>query len=427
MKKAQWLTVMLVLGLVAALLGKPIPVDAGRPIGVRITIRSDEPKEVVPAVAYNSQWQEYLVVFWNDRPGNDDIRAERVSKDGKWLGTKWIAAGQGAERRYPDVAYNSKHNEYLVVWWEQSGGHSRILSQRFSADLTPQSEGVQTLFVSGSLGVIEPPALAYAYTADKYLVVWSYGDEFAATTPILGLVVSSNGKPQPSSGVFTVSADPGGKPRGDPDLAYNRHSNGFLVVWQQSTSPTISAIYGQLVGGDGGILPGSQPIKIADFGVSCRAPAVAAIPTAPGSFKYLVVWEIDWLPGNKHIFGRLVREDGTPNPSNLILAEDPVSESSPAVAGTEDGHEYLVTWRHPRGVEDVPIFGRTVAYDGVLVDDPTEFPGTHADHPALAAGPAGGFLVAWQDQPPEVLNEGIYGQLWGNRIEVFLPLILRGR
>jgi len=429
MRKEQWLVVVLMLGIAAALLGQPTPVDAGRPFGTPITIRNEEPAEGQPAVAYNSQWQEYLVVFWNDRPGCDDIRAERVATDGRLLGGVWVAAGCPAERRYPDVAYNSKDNQYLIVWEEVSGNRNYVRSQRFSADLTPQPEGVQTLYADYSIiGVCGYPAVAHAYTSNKYLVVWEYTDIFVGATSIFGGMVAANGQPVPPIGGLIISQDPGGQWRWNPDLAYNRHANGFLVVWQQYDGTSDWDIYGQLVNGDGSILPGFPPIQVAWYIQSSMTPAVAAIPTAPGAYKYLVVWwEIDVGAGNWDIYGKLVEENGTPQPSAFPIANDPAAESSPAVAGTEYGHQYLVTWRSARGTDDAPIQGRTIAYDGILLDDPSELPSHDAHDPAVAAGPDGEFLLAWQDQPPTALNKGVYGQLWGNRVYVYLPLTLRNK
>jgi hypothetical protein len=171
MRKAQWLVVVFVLGLAATLLGQPIPADAGRPFGTPITIRNEEPVERDPVVAYNSQRQEYLVVFWNDRPGNDDIRAERVSKSGQLLGGSWIAAGEFYDRCHPDAVYNPDTNQYLVVWqhyYQAAGGyaiHGRLLSA------TGQPLGSSDLIIQG-LSVSQPddPVVAYASTAKKYLV-----------------------------------------------------------------------------------------------------------------------------------------------------------------------------------------------------------------------------------------------------------------
>lgn len=425
MKKAHWFSLILGLTALIALLAVPAAVNAGRPVGNPFVIRAQAEQERQPAIAYNSQWQEYLVVFWNDRPGNDDIRAERVAKDGRLLGGRWIAAGTGAERRYPDVAYNSQRNEYLIVWAEESGGYSLIQAQSFTADLNPTGS-VQTL-ITGYVGLYASthPAVAYAYTANKYLVVW----ELELNPPISPMTVASivghmlfgDGTKDGSS--FNISVDSGGSPRRQPDVAYNRHANGFLVVWQQSVGVTFD-IYARLVNGDG-YLPPFSPVEIANEARNCYDPAVAAIPTAPGLYKYLVVWEYDYSAGDQDIRGRLVQENGTPHPSWFYIANKALSETNPAVSGTEYGYQYLVTWRLARGTIDKPILGWAVSHDGSLVDDPIEFLGPATDCPAVAAGPAGDFLVAWQDQPVWATNTNIYGQLWGNR--VYLPLTLKNK
>ena len=92
-------------------------------IGYNFTIRNEIGLvEEKPSVAYSSDRQEYLVVWYNDRPGNDDIRAQRVSKNGTLVGGPfYVSAGAGADRRYPTVAYNSKNGQYLVVWEHNDG------------------------------------------------------------------------------------------------------------------------------------------------------------------------------------------------------------------------------------------------------------------------------------------------------------------
>jgi hypothetical protein len=425
MRKAQWLVVVFVLGLAATLLGQPMPADAGRPFGTPITIRNEEPVERDPVVAYNSQRQEYLVVFWNDRPGNDDIRAERVSKSGQLLGGSWIAAGEFYDRCHPDAVYNPDTNQYLVVWqhyYQAAGGyaiHGRLLSA------TGQPLGSSDLIIQG-LSVSQPddPVVAYASTAKKYLVVWTEIFQASPTdvyASIVGQVLNSDGTL--SGSPFYISSDPGGYYRTSPDLAYNRHGNAFLVVWSQWDGGADS-IYGRLVNGDGSLPPAYQPFAIEQWSNMCHAPAVAAISTAPGTYKYLVAWHSQSTT-DYDIYGRLVEEGGALSPVYCPIAITEANEFDPAIAGTEDGYQYVVSWRHERSLEDAPIQGRTVAYDGVLLDDPSELPGHDVDHPAVAAGPASEFLLAWDDQPPRALNKGIYGRLWGNRVPVFLPLILR--
>lgn len=77
---------------------------AAGPVGSRFVVADQSVDTVNSKVAYNSQDQEYLVVWRNDRPANDDIYAQRVSKNGTLVGPWFsVAAGAGVERYYPHV------------------------------------------------------------------------------------------------------------------------------------------------------------------------------------------------------------------------------------------------------------------------------------------------------------------------------------
>ncbi len=438
MKKTHLFRFAAALGLLSALLAVPAQgwaqaISAGAsaaaangvPIGQQFVISGDPEQEVYPSMAYNSQRQEYLVVWYNDRPGNDDIRAQRLSRNGALIGGPfYISTGPGADRRYPDVAYNTQQDQYLVVWEHYDNaslvpGYG-IYGRRVSgtgavldaSDIIIQSNG-------GNLATPATPAVAYASTTDNYLVVWAEAwHPMPIAWDIYGQVVSSSGALDGSQ--FSISK--GNEEREQPDVAYNRHANRYLVVWQQKAG-TLWDVHGQQVHGGGGLYQGD--ITIAAFANSSTAPSVAALPISPTNDKFLVVWEAHYAPGDRNIYGRPVAEDGTPGLNFFAYSwEIGVDESSPAVAGSESNPQYFVVWRHPQGVVDKPIKGRAISYAGAPVSQQeAEFSGVNADHPAVAYGPTGDFLAAWQDQPVWATNTNIYGQLWGNR--VYLPLIVK--
>ncbi|HDN78827.1 MAG TPA: hypothetical protein ENG33_00005, partial [Chloroflexi bacterium] len=84
MRSRHWLTILLILGV--TLTTVTATAIAGSPIGSSVNISNQSVDAVYGSVAYNPDWQEYLVVWYNDRPGNDDIQAQRVSKDGNLVG-----------------------------------------------------------------------------------------------------------------------------------------------------------------------------------------------------------------------------------------------------------------------------------------------------------------------------------------------------
>src|SRR6266542_6659011 len=78
-----------------------------------------------PAVAYNSRNNEYLVVWSGDDVTDNEfeIFAQRINAaTGAQIGGKIRISDMGPDGNtsfggfYPAVAYNSVNNEYLVVW-----------------------------------------------------------------------------------------------------------------------------------------------------------------------------------------------------------------------------------------------------------------------------------------------------------------------
>jgi uncharacterized protein YlbG (UPF0298 family) len=372
--------------------------------------------EVYPAVAYNSDRQEYLVVWYNDRDGCDDIRAQRVSKNGALVGVAfYISAGCDHNRRFPDVAYSSQQKQYLVVWENEhpTTGYS-IRGKRVSG--TGAVLDSNDIVIQGESGLYTPvsPAVAYASTADRYLVVWSETwHPMPLAHYIVAQVVTPSGSLEGSEVTVSATDD---KPRQNPDLAYNRARNEFLVAWQQKH--TSWDIYGARVKMAGGAGVLGAPFAISTDAKDEVAPAVGAIPQSAGDGQYLVIWDHRHSSTDGDIHARMVAGGGTPG-SFIIVSEPTVDQTYPAVAGNESGQRYLVTWSWQ---ETAPPFvwshisGCTVSLGG-SVGKETSIGRLLANHPAVAAGPLGDFLVVFE------YMGGIYGQLWGNR--VYLPLVVR--
>ena len=411
---------ILALGLTLALAA---PVLAGAIIGGTQTISASTIlSESGPALAYNPDREEYLAVWWNDRPGvntNDDIQAWRLDKHGRKIGgTIFISAGPGHERRYPDVAYNPQHQQYLVVWEHlQHGGYKSIRARRLSGTGAVIDQNDIVLTGDSNLYTPEKPAVAYADTSDLYMVVWA---ETWHPAPLSMYIYAQamNAQGFKVGSVTEVSKSP--YHHDEPDIAYNRHANRHLVVWEQKAGagqPT--DVRGRQVKGDGGTY--GSAFNIAYFTVDTGKPAVAAIPTSPGDIKFLVVYQLLHSAGDYDIYGNFVEEDGTLVAGDLHIARSNNSETAPAVAGSEDAQEYLVLWREDAGIVNKPIKARRYDSRGADLGAAFELGGPATDQPALTAGYMGDFLLAWQDRPIAATYAHLYGALYGNRN--YLPLI----
>jgi hypothetical protein len=393
---------------------------AGQPVGSTIFIytdTTDNADQVHSAVAYNSAWEEYLVVWWNDRPGRDDIYGQRVSRDGMPIG-HWFPVfdNPGPEMRYPDVAYNIERNEYLVVWEQEDGTLPNIRGRVLSAE--GDRLGKELVLGSGSgLRSRSRPAVAYASTSDRYLVVWTSHVLGSVSNDIEGQSLLGSG--EPTGGNFLIAEGTWQATPEQPDLAYNRSRNEYLVAWQQMSVDY--DIYGRRVQGSGAPM-GPGPFVISAQSGDDTAPAVAAIPTIPNEGQYLVVWASPWSPANVDIYGRRIRGDGSSEGPILWIAPVGGNAANPAVAGSEGAGQYLVAWNEVIFPPD-PYSGvraRALTLQGELLGEGAWLWWFYSDHPAVASGPLGDFLVTFDALE---VDRGIYGQLWGNRS--YLPLMVR--
>jgi hypothetical protein len=411
--------VLLASALVLAVGAAPAVIAAGNPIGDRFVIRNDAtPSEVQPAVAYNSARQEYLVVWQAESPGPvKEVWGQRVSGNGTLLGSAFrISPANGGYN--PDVAYNGTINEYMVVY--ETGGN--ILGQRVSntGGLTGSEIKIAAAYVHGAYHY-HNPAVAYASTANRYLVAYQYNWDLDGSTNIRARAYLSDGSPEDYE--FEVGTHSDTTLPDLPDLAYNRSRDEFLVVWQQTWSPGDRDIRGRRVTMSGGASVSGSAFYVIASGDDEINPAVAAIPTVPNQGQYLVAWE-----SVQDVEARTVSGTGTLG-ALRILADTAWGEYSPAVAGCESNQQFLAVWMwipSPAPPAMMQVYGRAIALDGTLLGAGNMYiSGRQVYNPAVASGPAGDFLVAFDDTEwvGPTPYRGVYGQLWGNH--VYMPLVLR--
>jgi hypothetical protein len=430
--KASW---SLIVVFVAVLLTVQHPgiAGAGGPIGdFSVNISNQTNDEMRPAVAYNSEAEEYLVVWYDSALKN--IYGQRVSRNGMLLGSRFdIGVGMtDGDRLDPDVVYNPDRKEYLVVYALDDGFGVSVRGYRISAEGVKQGNEIKIQErLSSSAHLV--PVVSYAGTNQKYLVVWQFDN--GGGNSIVGRVVSAAGLPEGGGGandpyyLFYISQFDGNH-REHPDVAYNRRSNRYLVVWQQGHAGDHD-IYARQVHGDGTPVANPTSIEIIKFIDEQISPAVGAIRTAGTKGQYLVAYE-DRYPWSDRGIIRVTRVDG----DGTVLSDGQdraISDKSmdadsfnPAVAGNENSQKYLVAWtqHYPIGSSFVytGIAGREIASNGDPVSRETRIAGWDGQNSAVVGGWGGDFLVAWDDLPFSATRD-VYGALWGNR--VYLPLALR--
>jgi hypothetical protein len=414
MKRTRWIKLALTLGVVTSfLVEKPIPLANAGPaqapvrspiLGDYIGIWVDNVDNLFPAVAYNSRHDEYLVAFYNDRGSTRDIYARRIGGDGSLKTWFTVASGTNQVNWLPVIAYSPVQDEYLIVYTHADptpGSTFDIWARRIKWDGSDLNLPAYAPFpISTEADDQWNAQVAYNDQRDEYLVVyqndWSSGRKDIAAQRVR----ASDGKLLSWSNIATGA----NQWRVGPHVAYNAARNEYLIAYNYWSSPfTEGDVHAKIISFDMGML--SSEIYISDGPDDQVYASVAAGPD-----EYLVVWaneETGTLDGYD-ILGRRIDGNGTLQGTGgfpIAGIGDVNLYEAPAVAYSSL-LGYLVAWDHD--VDPGPVFvydvsgryvmaGQDQAYgDRVDIDNSNYWQIT----PDLACDDRGNCLVVYEDDWP---------------------------
>jgi hypothetical protein len=177
-------------------------VESGVLLGSNLAISSAPGDQFRPAVAYNSQDREFLVLWFDFRAGaKSEIYEQRVSEDGLLLGANLLfAQGQG-DQLDPALAYDPVSNDYRVVWYEGDYSYANVVATVLSMVATASGTPTGSITdISNSARMPVLPGIAYNSLSREYLAVWEDGRSYSSSgVDIYGqrLVPSSSSTPTP--------------------------------------------------------------------------------------------------------------------------------------------------------------------------------------------------------------------------------------
>jgi hypothetical protein len=370
-----------------------------------------------PAVAYNSNHDQYLVVWENVWPGgHHDIYAQRISSTGQLL--SWFAVSVNTNKQMqPSVAYDPLRDRYLVTWIYDVWGNGTDwdVYGRFIPWNGPDSGLTDFMICNWNSGQWHPK-VAYGLAQDEFLVVWM-NSASSVPTYISGRRIFADGSGFPSNG-FTISSGP--ENRDFPSVAYNLARNEYLVTWDVVKASL--DIYGLRMTGTGIALGGGE-FSIAGWPDNEEHPSVAACNQAD---QYLVTWQsLVTPPNDTDIYGRYIGGDGSL--AGVYLVDGTTApEKESEVTCNQGGGQYLITWQTMYTDGYYGIWGRRAFPDESMEDSfGLVASGNNADraYPAAAGGKAN-YLVAWEHQRDGTSYQDIHGLLV-TPYKVFLPFIRR--
>jgi YD repeat-containing protein len=335
-----------------------------------------------PAVAYNPDDNQYLVVWQDASRLPVTIQGQRLADDGSLIGSSFTIATSGAN---PAVAYSPVDESYLVVWQTTTD----ILARPVAADGTPGT--TFTVFAGTTTSPAAEPAIAYSAAHDYFLVAWQRLGGGGAFDPPPPYLIQSQFV-WPSGDVRRlVTIAQQATPLAQPFVSTNNAIN--LITWQDARHNQTD-IYGQRLNYDGS-LAGSNFV-INDASGDKSWPAVAWNDAGDA---YLVTWQHD---GNGHVLGQRIDTDGDPV-GTLITLSDTGQAARPALVTTAAG-QWLAAWQ-----EGNNLYGRLLNSDGSLDGQAVSLVAEKdsQSRPALAGSQKVQALLVWQDDRDG--DEDIYG------------------
>jgi hypothetical protein len=411
--------------------GEPAPLGGPSPamrIGPEIKLSPDPVPPVAadryePAVAYNTLHDEYLVVWTNVWPsGTADIYARRVSRTGEIL--SWFCITTGAESRtWPAVAYNATNDEYLVVWAYE---YSTLVYDVWGRTVAWNGSSMGSEFEIISHHADRSfwaPQVAWNSSRNEYLVIWSAVDTTTGFPPgtynkIGGYRVSASGTVYNPGSPFIIDSvdDPQ-----QPDLAYNTTTDEYLVVWVRYYTATGYDIYGARVDWQGNVVTPPAQFVIKATSDDEYDPAV----TTNGVDRYLVAWE--WVSGatNHNVSAWKLDASGNLLGWGCAIAT-PDDETNPDVVAAPGATEdYFLVWARSTSTAGAIWAVRYALGTPSIVFALASRANWQSHSPAVAIGRPG-YLIPYASDSliDPLVDQHIYARMWWPEA-MYLPLTTR--
>ena len=386
-----------------------------------------DPDRYGPAVAGN--WFDGYLVVWHRAPtgAGPGICARRVAVNG--APEDWFAISLG-NKAHPAVAFNWDDAEYLVVWMEDVSGNGTRWA--IKGKIIPWSGAGSnpelTIAESSTLSCREP-SVAYNAWHDEYMVIWdTRAVDSQVATSIARRRVMPDGSMPYAWNSFTTDMSPQ-----QSDIAYSHFEQEYLVVWVREYPPapggTGSDIWGARLTADGSLVDG-KVFSITHSTKNETRPAVSS----NWSDRYMVTFEYEYSDTDTDIYGQEL--DGAGNkvgPSPFQIASTTKDETEPDVVATVMvSGDYFAAWQRTEGTVPDAYESIWARRWGSGVTDHTfkVTPRASWDNwtPAVATDWWGGshfMAYAGRDLLVPGGKRHIYGRIWWPEA-VYAPLVLKG-
>lgn len=296
------------------------------------------------------------------RTGKDLGRNFRISHTtdlGK-VNTSFVRSNSQAK-----VVWNSANNEYFVIWKGMGEPQDVVKMEIYGQRLRPNGELLGKSFrISHTTdqGVnfhANAPAIAYNTRDNQYLVVWSGGFRNETQIEVWGIGLSAAGDALGQKNDFPISqlsTNLGPNARaGFPQVVYNSVDNEYLVIFQTNVSGTdnnanVYEIFGQRIDGKTFAENGANDFRISSTGETRRRASRPAVIFNSVVKEYLVIWRETLQNGPAEVSGQRMTSDAAvieaafQISSITSIGRDRSVNNCSLTQNTRNG-DYLVVWQ----------------------------------------------------------------------------------
>jgi hypothetical protein len=276
-------------------------------------VRSSGPCDL----AWNSTNDEYLVVWKGMGEPEDAVKMEiygqRLKANGELL-EKYVRISHTADQgsnfhaNEPAIAYNSRDNQYLVVWNGTFKNESQ--AEIFGIGLSATGKvlaGTNAVRISqvthiGANRVASSPRVVHNNANNEYFVVFQAnalrgeGNEDAYEIFGQRIDAATLAEIGPNDARVSESVEPGNT-ASEPAVTFNSVAKEYLVIWRSSRQNATSEIYGQRISVTGTEIEADFQISTIAVVGKDRSVNNSSLTHNTANGGYLVVWEGNGLPG----------------------------------------------------------------------------------------------------------------------------------
>ena len=344
-----------------------------------------------------------IVTWFDQRSGNYDIYAQRISADGtvQWTANGVALCTTANDQKSPTITSDGAGGA-IVTWFDHRSSSFDIYAQRISAGGTVQwaANGVALCAATGDQGI---PTIV-SDGAGGAIVTWQ-DYRISANADIYAQRISAGGTVQWAANGVALCTATGNQ---DYPTITSDGAGAAIVTWRDKRNGAANVdIYAQRISA------GGTPQWTADGVALCTATGWQEYPTivSDGAGGAIVTWQ-DYRSGNYDIYAQRSSAGGTVQwPPNGVALCTAGGEQAPPIIASDGVGGAIVTWQDDRG-SSFDIYaqrisaGGTVQWtaDGVVLCTATG----NQYYPTIASDGAGGAIVTWQDLRSS--NQDIYAQ-----------------